>query len=250
MIDISIYCLCYQFKENKDTQFIQKNLMCGAIDYDQKYKEYLNQNKFLFDDTEDNISNLNNYFGQLTGLYWVWKNTSDEIIGTNTYRIFWDNNLIFLPNKIYTPVLNLTESLYSQYLISYLNRPIYINGLNLLYSITKKHQLYLTTTMLNKSYSQKLLYLFLMFICERKTFNKICEILFDIIFDLWYNYQEYLLEFTKIINLDRIFDILGERIVTIILLNINYFISNTVEIIPTTTYQYNHNNYTKFNKIE
>lgn len=44
------------------------------------------------DDTGDHISDLNPYYGELTGLYWLWKNCHDvDNIGVCHYRrYFWD----------------------------------------------------------------------------------------------------------------------------------------------------------------
>ncbi len=43
------------------------------------------------DDTGDNISEKNKYYSELTGIYWVWKNTQSDIVGTCHYRRYFTN---------------------------------------------------------------------------------------------------------------------------------------------------------------
>ena len=102
------------------TQFDQRNLMCGADSFDTAYKTDLAQRGFVFDDAGDNISNLNQYLGDLTGLYWVWKNTQDSLVGTNQYRRMWSNDDVnktdFDSNTIYVlSRVDFEESAYDQY---------------------------------------------------------------------------------------------------------------------------------------
>ena len=47
---------------------------------------------YLGDDTGDSISRWNNYYGELTGVYWVWKNEKEaDVIGVCHYRRFFLN---------------------------------------------------------------------------------------------------------------------------------------------------------------
>ena len=51
-------------------------------------------NNWLDEKNGENISKLNNYYGEATGIYWIWKNKlnnykNDDWIGTCHYRKFW-----------------------------------------------------------------------------------------------------------------------------------------------------------------
>lgn len=42
--------------------------------------------ELIGDDTGENISEKNKYYSELTGIYWVWKNTQQDVVGSVHYR--------------------------------------------------------------------------------------------------------------------------------------------------------------------
>lgn len=70
---------------------------------------------YMGDDTGNSISHLNPYYGELTGLYWLWKNYHDvDIVGICHYRrYFLDEQRAFMTKEQYEAELEKADVLVS-----------------------------------------------------------------------------------------------------------------------------------------
>ncbi len=95
----------YSFHYKPDSKAIEKpqyiNIWAGKNN-----SEY--DNEFIGDDTGENISSKNKYYSELSGLYWIWKNTSQDIVGSCHYRRFFTTKKEPLINRarrmLYYPI--------------------------------------------------------------------------------------------------------------------------------------------------
>jgi hypothetical protein len=231
-------------------QYNQINLMLGSINYSSDMKSQLFKKNFIFDDTGDNISHLNKYFGQLTGLYWVWKNTNQNITGTNAYRLFWNEYFLynsFRYDTLYIPEpINLKDCIRSDDKFNNINafdQYVFCHGdtyLDFLIKLSEKNKIPITTKMIYNLKNDHYLHSFNMFISEKTVFDQVCSLLFDSIllpfYDLYKNtFDIYEQKYKQI----RMLDFLAERILHIIYSNLSYFIPNIkTQSIPII--QFNH----------
>lgn len=149
------------------------------------------------DDDGENISELNPYFCELTGLYWAWKNLKADYIGLAHYRRHFslhphskdkwsavlkkaeikkdlDKVKVFTPSKRWYVI----ETLYSHYAHTH-----YASQLDETRKIVEeKFPDYLDS--FDMAVKQRWGYMFNMMIMEREMFNEYCSWLFDILFEL------------------------------------------------------------------
>lgn len=226
--DINFYSFCFANKQPKMTLPNQKNIMLGtALHHQYNYTYY-------HDDTGDNISTLNHWFGQTTGLYWVWKNIFDDYVGVCTYRLFWkeddlrkidiDENTLVIPKVIH---INATKRYDDPTIYTTLSHFTGAHGelpICFLYYLAKINKLNITVDMIDDLGKQDRLYPFNMFIANKKVFNKVCELLFDTLFKLYDHFSHLFEAHEKKIGQKRLLDFLAERILHIIYTNIDHFI--------------------------
>lgn len=178
------------------------------------------------DNTNINISHKNRYYGELTGMYWVWKNIQSEYIGFCHYRRYFNfytprafdfihHDILKNSPQIYTPTTNvlkhdiivpqplkLNQSIESQYIYNHRQ-----HDWEMLISIIKKKYPNYSFNVVKNQY----LYPFNMFISKYDIFIFYMEFLFDLLFELEskitlppeHSYQS------------RVFGFIGERLLNI-----------------------------------
>lgn len=78
-IKLKVFVFYYKNSSVLELGQIYQPLMAGNILLD-------SNTGIMGDDSADNISIKNKYYSELTGIYWVWKNTKQDITGTCHYR--------------------------------------------------------------------------------------------------------------------------------------------------------------------
>lgn len=158
---------------------------------------------YIGDNTGDNISCKNANYCELTGIYWAWKNLDADYIGLAHYRRHFTNSSL-TQRKLYGKkkcVLNAreVESILQSYNVILPNkRRYYIETIKGHYEHTPwlyAKDLELLRMTLEKLYPEYLSYfdmvlnrtwahMFNMFIMKRELFDKYCEWLFSILFEV------------------------------------------------------------------
>ncbi len=143
------------------------------------------------DDEGENISILNPYFCELTGLYWAWKNLSEDYIGLVHYRRLFEIHGKPITKKEIEPYLGDIKVFIPK------KRHYYIETLKSHYNHTHSFEhLDITKTILIRKYSEyedvyervcnrTWGYMFNMMVMEKKILSQYCMWLFDILFDVF-----------------------------------------------------------------
>lgn len=217
MDKICIYVLTHK-KFDLNASDIYVPLLNGSSSQDDDFG-------YLRDDSGDNISDLNDYYAELTGEYWAWKNSKADIIGFCHYRRYFAKNLSFklldssdiqqiladydiiMPNRINMGMSSIDEIKKSR---KYLDYGPYIGEYSKLREVIKKyHPDYL------KDYdavlNSKKCYWFNMFICKKELADEYFEWLFDILDRMMDE-----IDFSKYEgNQKRILGFLSERLINV-----------------------------------
>ena len=184
---IEIYVLTHKkFELPQNDIYIP--LLSGAVSHDDDFG-------YLRDDSGDNISDLNNYYAEMTGEYWAWKNSDADIIGFCHYRRYFAKGIslkilerkdiedilkghdMIMPNKAHMGMTNIEDVKRTR---EYLNYGPYIEEYCILRDVLEKHYpeyLKYYDELLNS----KECHWFNMFICRKELADDYFQWVFDIL---------------------------------------------------------------------
>ncbi|CVH78750.1 hypothetical protein BN3662_03003 [Clostridiales bacterium CHKCI006] len=146
---------------------------------------------YVTDNTGDNISQLNPFFCELTGLYWIWKNVHCEYVGLVHYRRYFsllDNFGEIISTDRMLDILKTSDvivpypkkfnvNIKTQYWMShYLSDLLKVKKI-----IAEIHPEYIKA--FNWVMSQKQFHPYNMFVAKKEIIDKYCEWLFSILFE-------------------------------------------------------------------
>ena len=163
------------------------------------------------DDEGDNISEKNNFYCELSGLYWAYKNLDADYIGLCHYRrlfqykdhimSFDDMNKLISITKIILPKKRryYIETVYNQF--------VHAHGKQSIDLAEKMIKEYYPTYIdaFNEVMNRRSLHLYNMFVMEKNIFHRYCRFLFDILGNVEKNMEVY----------DRLLGYLGERLLDV-----------------------------------
>lgn len=229
-MNLTLYCNSYNGLLPLYQQYNQKTLMCGSSLLSNDILNACLERGDVLDNTKKNISSLNNYLGDLTGLYWIWKNSDDEFVGTNQYRRFYNEQQLnyFFPLNVNTlfvsNFINLECDVW-QHFIKYHGNI----GLKILYESINLKKIKIKKEHTDLLYKTNLISPCNMFFGHKKIFDLVCEKLFEIVFELYEGTKYALGHIQDNIHIGRdpndkrLIAFLSERVLNILYFNSSYY---------------------------
>lgn len=198
-----------------------------------KSNSNLNLN-MITDYSGENISRKNNNYCELTAVYWAWKNIKCDIIGLTHYRRYFD-----LESSRYEVNIEDTDILESRFFDKYEDKikNIILSGYDIIMPKQKvfdmsvrqqyimnhiREDIEILESIINKKYPQYIesydyimnkqnrISPYNMFIMSKKEFDKYCEWLFDILFEL-----EKEVKISEYPYQARVFGFMSERLLNV-----------------------------------
>lgn len=185
---------------------------------------------FIGDNTGEHISIKNDTYCELTGMYWIWKNISCDIVGLCHYRRYFLNNgkilnkqdVCELMNQYDIVIGNSSMSTYKNVGEHYANRHHWEDLAVCKDVISQQHPEYIQA--FEQCMNSNFMNIANMMICRKNVFDVYCRWLFDILGEVEKridvsNYDTYQ---------KRVYGFLGERLLRVWLVNNTFNIKELV----------------------
>jgi len=185
---MAVYVMTHK-KINLNVPNYYKKMLVGA------YRDTSDTDEYIRDDRFDNISRKNECYCELTGLYWLWKNCDDDIIGLVHYRRFFykrwkkinENEVLDKKTIEYTlkkyDIIVPVKSYYTESLEDQYNNNHYASDLKRTRKIISEYYPEYINAF-EKIMKKNTCHAFNMFIMRKELVNEYCKWLFDILFKL------------------------------------------------------------------
>lgn len=217
----SLYCCSLHQKPPRYqvTQGKLINVLAGASAFDEGTKQQYRDDQWLMDDVGENISPLNSIFGDLTVLYWMWKNADDDFLGICQYRRPWIEEDVVNSDDgvLYVPEPALFGNMRHQYESSHGTFPAYQFSIDL----ANRKRIPLTVDMLEYAWNQGVFHGCNMARGPKWLFDRYCELVFETMMPFYeenMNLCESLQGYQR-----RSIAFVAERMITTLLIYRNHF---------------------------
>lgn len=175
-----------------------------------------------YDNSGDNISEKNQNFCELTGIYWIWKNITADVVGCCHYRRYFTKSRFSIKKK-YFPKLQDIDLLMKKYDVIVPNPKYYKKNIGESVNIAPNSQDMKEIEQAIKTVCPEYLlgyedflfnnrtYLYNMCIMKKSLFDSYCKWLFDILFYIEKNHDMSQEDEYR----SRLFGFLSERLLTV-----------------------------------
>jgi hypothetical protein len=176
----------------------------------------------LFDDTGDNISSLNPWWGELTAVHWLLKNNNSPLIGNCQYRRYWDEDAIARADS---SVLYTSEPcIFGFSLADQFRGGHSFPGVEMTMKLAIDGKLPFTASEMAAVWGQNQFQGGPMLFGPRPSYERVINVLFDCLWPVWDEYKESIMTLTGYDQ--RAMAFLSERFLSGIVLYKDKFLGN------------------------
>ena len=183
--DYHIYVMCHGDKKprySSEATLQPMKLNANALPIEEQIN--LEKAGWQLDNKGDHISELNKWWAELTGIYWMLNNASNEFIGNAQYRRRWQDNALSpsSPYVLYIPdALPLPFSVKIQYQQGHVK----MDGLEQALRAADRGQMPITKEQLEQAFEQNIFYGHIMARGHHVNYSLFMQTLLDCMWPIW-----------------------------------------------------------------